>query len=210
MIATYNKAVNKVITSKAGYTKTRTTNLGTLEGAEAIMKIKVAKDAVYGFLGVGTKTYTNNKGSASYLSTASLKDADIKSAKCEKVNGDVYKFTFTLADGTSTAPNGSDSSPLQRCGLYVGTGDKSEYDHKNAANIYTGINGADGASVQSVKETTSGATVVAQIDVKTGKLISLNVKWNWNVDLTKVKYTIVTISGKGKADSTVSISNIKW
>ena len=209
IISAYNKAINKAVSDKAGYTKKRTTNLGTLKGAEGIMKFSVVKDTVYNFLGVGTKEYSNDKGSAKYLSQASLKDADIKSAKCESLGGDTYKITLNLADGSSSAPNGSDSSPLKRCGIFVGSGDKSEYDYKNADNIYVGINNADDASVKSVSENTSNAVITAKINLKTGKISSLNVSWKWHVNLNNVKYYL-TISASGDADTTVSIDSFKW
>lgn len=207
MINTYNKAVNNAISANAGYVKVRTTHC-TLNGG-SLLNISAVKDAVNNFLGVGTKNYDNPKGSAKYLSTAALKDADVTNAKCEKVNGDVYKFTFNLANGSCSAPNGSDSSPLLRCGVLVGAGDRSEYDYKNADNIYAGITGA-GAKVNSITGNSTNTVITANINVATGKIQSLNVSWNWSINLNKVSYSLISINGSGTADTSVSISSFSW
>ncbi len=209
-IATYyNNALNKVISSKAGYTKARTTNLGKLEGAEAIMKFQAAADAVNSFLGVGTTNFTNKKGEAKYLSKASLTEKDISSATC--TGTDVYTITINLVNGNSAMPGNTDTSPLKRSGLYVGTGDKSEYDYKNAENIYSGLNNSGDASVQAVRETTKNAKIVATVDAKTGNMKTLKVTFDWEAGLTDVKY-IVTLKGEktGYADTTVAINAFQF
>ncbi|MCQ2484497.1 MAG: dockerin type I repeat-containing protein [Clostridia bacterium] len=205
----FNKAVNGVIDEKAGYTKTRTATLNNLEGAEALMKIKVAADAVNEFLGVGEKSYTNEKGKAEYLSRAALTEADVKSCVCKLENGE-YTITLDLADGASSAPNGSDTSPLQRCGVLSAETISTDLDYLSSDNIYTGVNGSGQATVQSVKMTTANTKVVVKINAETGKLISYDCNWKWNAELNKVKYSILTVSGKGKAESSVSIKNIQW
>ena len=211
ILKVYNDAINKAISSKAGYTKKRTTNLGQLEGAEAIMKISIARDAVYDFLGVGDNTYTNKKGEAKFLSAASLSAADVSSAKCTEAGG-VYTISLTLKDGKSSANDSGkvDNSPLKRSGLYVGVDDKSEYDYKSAVNIYMGLKNSEDTDIQAVEETTSKATITMKVDAKSGKIVSLNAAWHWDASLTKVKYTIITVSGIGHADSSVAISGFQY
>lgn len=209
IIKYYNTAINKAVSSKAGFSKTRKTTLGTLKGAEAIMKISIARDAVNNFLGVGTKEYTNKKGTADNISKSALTEADVKQAKCT-VSGTTYTISLLLADGTSTAPSVSDTSPLQRCGLYAGAGDKSAYDYKSANNIYVSLNGAENAGVEKVVENTKNAKIVVKIDSTTGNIIALQAAFDWIADLTNVKYTFVKISGTGDAQTTVSFKNFVY
>ncbi|MDD6275752.1 MAG: hypothetical protein PUB20_02870 [Clostridia bacterium] len=209
--AYYNTAINKVIGAKAGYTKTRKTELKSLDGG-ALLKMQIVIDMVNQFLGVGTTNFTNTKGKAEYLSKASLSASDVKSATCQNSNG-VYTITLTLKDGASSASASgtSDTSPIAKSGLYCGKGDKIAYDYKSSENIYSALNNTDGASVESVKGTTYNTKIVAKIDSKTGNLTSLNASFDWKADLTKVKYTVVTISeGHGVASTSVAISGIKW
>lgn len=210
IIKYYNTAMNKVVSSKAGYTKVRHTDLGQLEGAEAIMKIKVAADAVKSFLGVGDTKYVNKKGEAKFLSQASLTEADVVDAKCTD-NGGIYTITLTLADGTSKADGSTktDNASLKRSGLSVGNDDKDIYDYKSAVNIYLGLNNADGASVQAVSEKTSKTTITIKVDSKTGNISSLDASWHWDAELTKVKY-VVTVSGIGHADTSVKITDFQY
>lgn len=211
ILKVYNDAVNKAISSKAGYTKKRHTDLGQLEGAEAIMKISIARDAVYSFLGVGDNTYTNKKGEAKFLSAASLSAADVSSAKCTEAGG-VYTITLTLKDGKSSANDSAkvDNSPLKRSGLLVGTDDKNEYDYKSAVNIYAGLKNSDDTDIQAVEETTSKTTITMKVDAKSGKISSLSAAWHWDASLTKVKYTFISVSGVGHADSSVAISGFQY
>ncbi|MBR4765320.1 MAG: hypothetical protein IK085_01000, partial [Clostridia bacterium] len=92
ILKVYNDAVNKAVDSKAGYSKTRVTNIQSLDGG-AVLKIGVVQDTVNNFLGVGTKTYTNNKGKANYMSKASLSASDVSSATCTEKDG---KYTIEL------------------------------------------------------------------------------------------------------------------
>lgn len=207
----YNDAMNKLHSSKAGFSKKRHTDLGSLEGAEKIMSISVAKDAVYNFLGVGDKTFTNKKGEAKYLTNAALTEADVKSATCTP-NGSTYTITLTLNDGKSSASDSgkSDNSPLKRSGLSVGADDKSEYDYKSAVNIYTTLKVTKETDITAVQETTSKTTITMTVDSATGKITSYKASWHWDATLTDVKYLVVKISGIGHADTTVSLSGFQW
>lgn len=206
--AYYNAAVNKAVNSKAGFSKKRVTSISNLNGGK-LMEMKIVVDTVNDFLGVGTINYKNTKGKVGEISKASLSANDIYSPTC-KQSGDNYVITMTLKNGTSKASSAgkSDSTALARTGLYSGVGDKKAYDYKNAGNIFDGLNNADGASVESVVENNKNIKITATINSKTGNLVSLHISYNWDVALTKVKYTIVTIkSATGDAKTSVDFTN---
>lgn len=206
--AYYNAAVNKAVNSKAGFSKKRVTSISNLNGGK-LMEMKIVVDTVNDFLGVGTTNYKNTKGKVGEISKASLSANDISSPTC-KQSGDNYVITMTLKNGTSKASSAgkSDSTALARTGLYSGVGDKKAYDYKNAGNIFDGLNNADGASVESVVENNKNIKITATINSKTGNLVSLHISYNWDVALTKVKYTIVTIkSATGDAKTSVDFTN---
>lgn len=207
----YNNAINKVINEKAGYKKSRVTEMKTLEGG-ALLKIQLVVDMVNDFLGVGTTDYENKKGKAEFLSKASLTVADLTAAKCD-VNGDVYTITLGLKNGQSqaSASGSSDTSPLQRSGLYTGKGDKKAFDYKSSENIHTAINGVDNTSAETAKEQITNAKIVATINSKTGQMTGLTASWDWSVQLTTIKYTVVSVkAANGTATSTVKVSNFQW
>ena len=206
--AYYNAAVNKAVNSKAGFSKKRVTSISNLNGGK-LMEMKIVVDTVNDFLGVGTINYKNTKGKVGEISKASLSANDISSPTC-KQSGDNYVITMTLKNGTSKASSAgkSDSTALARTGLYSGVGDKKAYDYKNAGNIFDGLNNADGASVESVVENNKNIKITATINSKTGNLVSLHISYNWDVALTKVKYTIVTIkSATGDEKTSVDFTN---
>lgn len=206
--AYYNAAVNKAVNSKAGFSKKRVTSISNLNGGK-LMEMKIVVDTVNDFLGVGTTNYKNTKGKVGEISKASLSANDISSPTC-KQSGDNYVITMTLKNGTSKASSAgkSDSTALARTGLYSGVGDKKSYDYKNAGNIFDGLNNADGASVESVVENNKNIKITATINSKTGNLVSLHISYDWDVALTKVKYTIVTIkSATGDAKTSVDFTN---
>lgn len=209
VLSTYNNAINKVITEKAGYTKKRTTDLANLNGG-GLLKLPIVVDMVNDFLGVGTTDYKNEKGKAEFLSKASLTKNDLKSIDIKNNDG-VYTITLGLKDGQSqaNASGASDTSPLSRSGLYVGKGDKKAFDYKNSENIHTAINGV--AKAESAEEKVTDTKIVATIEAETGKLTSLNVTWKWHVKLTKVAYSIASVDiAEGDATSTVVVSDFKW
>ncbi len=210
IINNYNAAINKARSSKAGYTKTRSTKLNKLD-AGALGNMGVVKDAVSGFLGVGDKTYTNAKGKNEFMSAASLKASDVKSASYTLKNGK-YTYTLVLNNGTSAAASGSksNSSPVDRSGILVGAGDKSAYDHKCADNLYTAINNTDGASVQSIKESTSNVKCIAVVNASNGRLESLSVSFDFAVTLTNTKYVVTIKNAGGNASTAVKYSGFKF
>ncbi len=206
--AYYNAAVNKAVNSKAGFSKKRVTSISNLNGGK-LMEMKIVVDTVNDFLGVGTINYKNTKGKVGEISKASLSANDISSPTC-KQSGNNYVITMTLKNGTSKASSAgkSDSTALARTGLYSGVGDKKAYDYKNAGNLYDGINNADKASVEAITENNKNIKITATVNSKTGNLVSLHISYNWDVALTKVKYTIVTIkSATGDAKTSVDFTN---
>ncbi|MBR5262857.1 MAG: dockerin type I repeat-containing protein [Clostridia bacterium] len=211
IVSIYNNAVNKMISSKAGFNKTRVTNLHSLDGG-ALLKIQLVVDMVHHFLGVGTTYWDNHKGQQKYLSNASLTANDIRSASCTNNNG-IYTITLYLKNGSSTADksNSSDTSPLQRSGVFSGNGDFVAYDYKNAETIYTAINSLDNSKADSATEDVTNAVITAVIDSGTGNMQSLTVTWDWYVVLANVKYTVVGIkNAKGNATTTVEITDIQF
>ncbi len=208
ILKVYNDAVNNAINAKAGYNKTRVTNIQSLDGG-AVLKIGIVQETVNNFLGVGTKNYTNNKGKADYMSKASLSASDVSSATCTEKDGK-YTIELTVNNGSSTS-GGSEYAPINRTGIYVGTGDKSEFDYKSAPNIYYALNNTDGASVESVKVDTSNVKVKAVVDAETGNLENLVVSFNFAANLSNVKYTIAKVStATGRADTTVTFKDFKY
>lgn len=208
IIACYNDAVNAA--AKAGYSKTRVTTVTSLEGG-AIMKIKIAADAVRDFLGEGTKTYTNKKGNNEYMSESKLTEADVTSATCTEKGGKLT-IALTLKDGSNAAGGAmSDNSPLNRCGLLVGHSDKSEYDYKTTENIYRALNGLDEASLESGTGKTNNAKVTMVVDAATGHIESLNIDFNFSVVLQNVKYLIAKIStATGSATTSVKFTGFAY
>ncbi len=205
----YNNSINQVISEKAGYTKKRTTTINSLDGG-ALLKIQLVVDMVYDFLGEGTTEYKNEKGKAEFLSKASLTKNDLSAIDIQEADG-LWVITMNLKPGQSQASGGtsSDTTPIQRSGLYVGTGDKKAFDYKSSENIHTAINGV--AKADSAKETVTTTSITAKIDPATNKLVDLTIKWDWNVQLTNVSYSIANVkSAKGTATSTVVVNNIQW
>ena len=143
------------------------------------------------------------------MSKASLSAGDVSNATCTEKDGK-YTIELTVNNGSSTS-GGSENAPINRTGIYVGTGDKSEFDYKSAPNIYYALNNTDGASVESVKVDTSNVKVKAVVDAETGNLENLVVSFNFAANLSNVKYTIAKVStATGKADTTVTYKDFKY
>ena len=211
IVKCYNDAINKVVSAKAGFKKMRETKMHNLDGG-ALLNIPIVVEMVNDFLGVGTEPWDNKKGEQNNLSKATLTEADLTNATCVDNNG-IYTITLNLKDGNSSAKAGSnsDTSPLQRAGIFAGKGDKKAYDYKNSENIHTAINGVENCTAESAIEKVTKAKIVAVVDSKTGKLQSLTASWDWYVELTQVKYTFVGIKqAKGNATTTVKLTNVQW
>lgn len=210
----FNDATSKVVSSKAGYKKKRVVEIKNLE-AGALGGMKIVQDTVNNFLGVGTKEYAATKGktdSPLLLKTSTLAAGDVSSATCS-ASGTTYTIVINVKNGNSykDASKNTNSSPLDKSLICTGTGDKSAYDHKAAHNLYDTLNGEKDVAVEAAKESYSGAVITAKIDSATGKFISCNVKFNFAVDLTKVKYLVVTIkTATGNATTNIDYTNFSY
>ena len=176
------------------------------------MKIQLVVDMVNEFLGVGTKEYTNTKGQSKYLMNASLTKNDLSSAEILLVEGN-YQISLNLKNGSSSATKSStkDTSALARSGLLTGNLADPDYDYLSSGSVYKSIMGADASvSVESVKATNTNVKLVAVISPQ-GDLISLKASYDWTVEMTKIKYTVVTVkTADGKASTSVEFSDFEW
>lgn len=208
--AYYNAAVNKAVNQKAGFSKKRVTSLSNLDGG-ALLKMDIVVNEVNKFLGVGTTEYKNTKGKVGEIGKASLTANDLTAATC-KQSGDNYVITLTLKNGSSKADGSgaSDTNAINRTGLYCGSGDKIAFDYKSASNIHTGINNIDNGSVEAVSETNSNIKITATVNAKTGNIVSLNISYDWHVDMTKVKYIVTIKTAAGDAKTSVAFSNFAF
>lgn len=208
IVALYNDAVNKVVSEKAGYKKERITNIIEMNGG-ALMSM--AEGVVKDFLGEGSKTYTNNKGVAKYLLTSTLAASDVTSALCEDT-GDSYTITLNLKNGTSSATKTavSDTSPLAKCGLLTGNVADPDYDYLSSGSIYASVT-AENVKVDKIVAKNTNAKIVAVVEKESGKLVSLRVSYDWTIEMTKVKYSIITVNNAdGKAQTEVEFKNFSW
>lgn len=207
----YNSAINKAVNEKAGYNKARTTEIKEMNGG-ALMKIQLVVDMVNEFLGVGTTEYTNAKGQSKYLMNASLTKDDLSSVKCIQ-DGSNLRITLSLKNGSSSATKSTkkDTSALARSGLLTGSLADPSYDYLSSGCVYSSIMGADASvSVESVKATNSNVKLIAVITPQ-GQLVSLNASYDWTVEMTKIKYSVVTVkTADGKAHTEVEFSDFQW
>ena len=207
----YNSAINKAVSEKAGYNKARTTEIKEMNGG-ALMKIQLVVDMVNEFLGVGTTEYTNAKGQSKYLMNASLTKNDLSSVECIQ-DGSNLRITLNLKNGSSSATKSTqkDTSALARSGLLTGSLADPSYDYLSSGCVYSSIMGADASvSVESVKATNSNVKLIAVITPQ-GQLVSLNASYDWTVEMTKIKYTVVTVkTADGKAHTEVEFSDFQW
>ena len=204
----YNTATAKVVSSKAGYSKTRVTDN---EKMEAPALLQAFKSLVYKFMGIGAENkYSEdvakgNWGDRAYIFASKLTAADVSAAKCT-ASGSNYLITLNLKDGSSTAskdkPETQPTAALDKCGICVGTTDKGYYDHKTASVIYSAIAGTYASA--KVDESYSNAKVTATINSANGQMVSLKVEWNIAVS--------IVIAGTANATGTshVNYTNFKF
>jgi hypothetical protein len=195
----YNNAVNKAVSSKVGFSKTRITDNEKIDGSVVLQPMK---DLVYQFMGIGaenayTATVAKGKwGDVAFLCNSNLTASDITSVTCTQ-SGDNYVITLRLKNGSSAADKSNPTTPantsLDKCGICVGTVDKAYYDHKTASVIYNAIAGTFAGA--KIKENYSNATVKATINSDTDNLVSLVVEWNQEVTLSKLTGMSAAASG---------------
>jgi len=205
----YNTAVNKAVDAKVGFNKVRYVDN---EKLNAGILLKTFGDVMYQFMGIGAENkYTMDvtKGQwesdlpHQYLRKSTLSEADITKATCTE-NGEEYTIVFNVKSGNSYADKNSKSnkSPIDKCGICVGDGDKSYFDHKTAIVIYDAIDDILGGA--KVSESYDNATVKAVINSTTGNLVSLTVEYNIDVE--------IDVAGGGNATGSAHIfyKNFKY
>ena len=195
----YNNAVNKAVSAKVGFSKSRVTDNEKMDGSIALQAMK---GLVYQFMGIGAEneykaTVTKGKWEdVAFLYNSKLTASDVTSATCTQ-SGDTYVITLKLKSGSSAAGKSNPTTPanaaLDKCGICVGSEDKGYFDHKTASVIYDAIAGTYAGA--EIKENYSNATVKAKIDAKTGNLTELVVEWNQEVTLSKLAGMSATASG---------------
>lgn len=186
ILALYNNAINSAYDAKAGFDKQRWVDNEKLDAGALI---KTFGDLVYSFMGIGAANkYTMNveKGKWEpdvqhhYLRKSTLSAADVTSATCT-LSGDKYAVVINVKGGTSKASKDSKSTnaPIDKCGICVGDEDKSYYDHKTAAVIYSAIGGTFASA--KIDESYSNAKIVAAIDASTGHIIKMVITYDISV-----------------------------
>ncbi len=208
ILAIYNNAVNKAVDEKAGYTKQRTT---TVKKIDAGSYTSMAGDVVKDFLGEGTNSFTNSKGSAKYLKNSTLEVSDLTKVMCE-VRSDTYTVTLYLQDGTSSTTKTShkDSSPIAKSGLVTGTKVDKNIDYINSQCIYSSIV-AEKINVDNVSAATENAQIVVVVDKETGRLLSYTASFEWNAEIKNLKVSLIKIAkATGSAHTSVEFSDFKW
>ena len=206
----YNRAINKAVSGKVGYQKTRVTDNEKMDGSAALQAMK---SLVYKFMGIGAENAYNETvekgkwGDVAFLTNSKLTVGDVTSATCVE-KGSHYIITLTLKSGSSVATQSSHSTPanqsLDKCGICVGSEDKAYFDHKTGSVIYDALD--DVYPTAEIKETYTNAKVVATVDSSTGNLVSLVVEWNESVTLSKLLGMSATASGVCH----VTYNNFKW
>ncbi len=209
IIEYYNTAINKAVDAKVGFNKVRYVDN---EKLNAGILLKTFGDVMYKFMGIGAENkYTMDvtKGQwesdlpHQYLRKSTLSDSDVTKATCT-ADGDKYTIALNVKGGSSYADKNSKSnnSPIDKCGICVGDGDKSYFDHKTAIVIYDAIDDILGGA--KVSESYDNATVKAVIDSTTGNLVSLTVEYNINV--------VIDVAGGGNATGSAHIlyKNFKY
>lgn len=209
IIEYYNTAINKAVDAKVGFNKVRYVDN---EKLNAGILLKTFGDVMYKFMGIGAENkYTMDvtKGQwesdlpHQYLRKSTLSDSDVTKATCT-ADGDKYTIVLNVKGGSSYADKKSKSnnSPIDKCGICVGDGDKSYFDHKTAIVIYDAIDDVLGGA--KVSESYDNATVKAVIDSTTGNLVSLTVEYNIDVE--------IDVAGGGNATGSAHIfyKNFKY
>jgi len=202
IIAYYNTAVNKAVDVKVGFNKVRYVDNDKFNAG---VLLKTFGDVIYQFMGIGAENkYTTDvtKGQwesdlpHQYLRRSTLTAADITNATCI-ANGNTYTITMNVNSGLSKATIDTkyNNSPIDKCGICVGDGDKSYFDHKTAIVIYDAIDDILGSA--KIEESYNNAKVVAVIESATGNLVSLTVEYDISV--------VIDVSGGGDITGTTHI-----
>lgn len=188
ILALYNSAVNSAFDAKAGFKKERYCDN---ENMDAGFALTAFKSLVYQFMGIGgDNKYTENvtKGNweseakKNYLRKSTLTEADLTGATCT-LKGDKYEIVLNIKGGSSVGSKDSktNTAPVDKSGICVGTEDKSYFDHKTGIVIYDAID--DTFSGAKISEKYSNAKATATVDAATGKLVKLVVEYDISCDM---------------------------
>jgi len=208
VLASYNKALERVAGRKVAFTKTRQTGNETYEADFVLTQFK---DLICQFMGIGEENvYTaevkrNDLNYSRYIRVSTLTEEDITSAS-RNLSGDDYVLTIRLKNGSSSVGGGvvERDSPIDKSGISTGEGDKEYYDHKTAENIYDALSEiADNAEIS---ESCSSAAIKATVNKKTGNLTELVVTFDLSFELSRVMGSGAKVTGT----TTVSFTDFKW
>ncbi len=210
----YNAAVNKAISSKAGFTKKVTNS----EVEAELGLLNKYKNDIFGFLRVGSNApETKPKGQNNEkldLQKASLTAADIKESTC-KIENKKWVINMTLNSGT-TVSGSTAAAPVDKTGIFIGEKDKKHIDHKTAENYKYAIDNVKIgsikiASVKSVTEKTSNVKVKAVINPTNGKPESITVSFDSSAHFTKLKTPVKSYDVlDASISSEIKYTSFKW
>lgn len=197
IVALYNEASAKAVSSKAGFKKTVSTELQNLQMG-AIGKIEAVRDAVGGFLGEGTETITVKKGAASKeITKSTLSASDVTAATCKlSADGKYYEVTITVKNEIDPAKG---KSALNRF----------TNDYKDNKEMVDGL-ASEGASTETIQTTVKTATIKAKIAVDSKEFSSLDYTIKIDCLLTKVKYMVSVKQVTGTIYTTVKYSGFAY
>lgn len=208
----YNSAVNKAVSSTAGFKKV----INNTDVDADLGIFNQFKDTVFGFMRVGISEETQNKGQKidrGGMQKASLTAADIKSFDYSEKDGKII-LKISLKDGT-TKSGSTAKAPVDKTGIFTGDKDWKEIDHKTAANFKYSIDNAklgsiQIASVESVTEKTENAVVTAVINAKTGKPENIEISFHSTASLKNIKALGANISKDAGIGSVITYKDFKW
>lgn len=210
----YNSAVNKAVSSTAGFKKV-IDNSDIDAGLPSILD--KYKNDIFGFMRVGTSEENQSKGQKierGGLRTASLTAADIKSFDYSEKDGKII-LKISLKDGTTNSGSVA-KAPVDKTGIFTGNKDWKEIDHKTADNYKYAIDNVKlgsikVASVGSVTEKTKNAVVTAVINTSTKKPESITVSFDSTAHLSNLKAMNISLGNLDAGiSSKIEYKDFKW
>ena len=193
----YNERINAAYNSKVGFVKERTVDNENIESGDTL---KAFIALIYEFMGIGTENeyneYVDNGSWNSevnkhYLRTSTLTNEDLTNASILS-DGKNYTVILNVKNGNSYNSQNTSSidSPIDKCGLCVGSENKKYYDHKTSSIIYDAID--ETYTSANIQESYSNAKVTGLFDIDTGHLVKLTVDFDiiCNIDIGIDKGTL--------------------
>ncbi|MDR1410283.1 MAG: hypothetical protein LBJ12_08535 [Oscillospiraceae bacterium] len=204
--AFYNEATRKVNASRAGFRKSNTTKVLSINGLEKVESLPIIGKAlskeirkkITEFLGEGTSVNTATKGNASnYLVSASLQSGDLTSVSCRE-SGDKYIIYMQIKSVTN---------PTRDAGNALG---RFTVDFRTQAEARATLE----AGLMNVKPKVGTVTIVsknsqitAEIDKYTGNPINVHMQYAFDVEILDVhggalgvNVDVDKASGSGSSD----------